>query len=99
MLKRSWLLFVAALAMFAVSCSKDPQVAKKEYFDSGNNYFNQQKFKEAIVQYRNAIQQDERFGEARLRLADAFMKENDPRNAYREYVRAADLLPKSLEAQ
>ncbi len=43
-----------------------PEVAKKEYFDSGNKYFDQGKYKEAIVEYRNAIQQDPKFGEARL---------------------------------
>lgn len=94
----NWVL-VLALAAGAAGCSKDPEVAKKEYFDSGNRYFAEGKFKEAIVEFRNAVQQDQRFGEARLKLADAYVKENDPRNAFREYVRAADLLPNSVEAQ
>lgn len=94
-----WVGAVLVALASAVACSKDPEVAKKEYFESGNRYFGEGKFKEAIVEYRNAVQQDQRYGEARLKLADAYVKENDPRNAFREYVRAADLLPSNLEAQ
>ena len=47
------------------------------------------------MQYRNALQQDPRFGEARLKLADAYVQAGDPQSAYREYVRAADLLPET----
>jgi tetratricopeptide (TPR) repeat protein len=81
------------------ACSTDPEVAKRRYFENGNKYFAQEKYKEAIVEYRNAVQQDPKFGEARLKLADAYVKEGDARNAYREYIRAADLLPQNLEAQ
>lgn len=89
---------VAALVM-AVSCSKDPEKLKRQYLDSGNQYFSQQKYKEAVVEYRNAIQQDPKFGEARYKLAEAYAKLSDPPNAYREYIRAADLLPNNNEAQ
>ncbi len=90
----------AVLALVvAVGCSKNPQKAKKEYFDSGNAYYAQQKYKEAVVEYRNAIQQDPKYGEARYKLAEAYSKLNDVPNAYREYIRAADLLPNDNEAQ
>ena len=52
-----------------------------------------------MVQYRNALQQDPRFGEARLKLAETYEKLNDRQNAYREYIRAADLLPTNVEVQ
>ena len=40
------------------SCSKDPDVAKQKYFASGNRYFEQKKYREAIIEYRNAVNLD-----------------------------------------
>jgi uncharacterized protein (TIGR02996 family) len=90
---------VIALVASISACRKDPEVAKREFFASGNQYFDQQKFAEAAVQYRNAVQQDPKFGEARLKLAETYQKLNDYRNAYREYIRAADLLPNNADLQ
>jgi len=87
------------LAAFMWSCSADPEVAKREYLKSGNDYVAQGKTAEAIIQYRNAIQQDARFGEARFKLAEALWATGDRNGAYREYVRAADLLPRDDAAQ
>lgn len=93
---------VAALALTllaAAGCGTDPEYAKQEYLKSGDRYVAEQKYNEAVVQYRNALQQDAKFAEARLKLAQTYEKLNDPRNAFREYVRAADLLPDNVEAQ
>lgn len=84
---------VLALAIFIGGCSKDPEVAKREFAASGDAYFQQKKYAEAVIEYRNAIQQDPRFGEARLKLADTYMELRQPAEAIREYIRAADLLP------
>jgi tetratricopeptide (TPR) repeat protein len=93
--------FIAAAACLiaATGCSKDPEVAKREYLQSGNRYVSEKKFNEAVVEYRNAIQQDARFGEARFKLAETYVQLGDASNAYREYVRAADLLPDDATAQ
>lgn len=68
------LILVLILSLFASACSKDPAVAKKEYFEKGNQYFEQQKYSEATIEYRNAIQQDPQYGEARLKLAETYIK-------------------------
>lgn len=94
---RVWLCATATSLSFA--CATDPQVAKRRYFESGNQYFTSQKYAEATVQYTNALRQDPRFGEARLRLADAYRALGNTKAAFPEYVRAADLLPESDEAQ
>ncbi len=93
-------LITAALAgLLIVGCSKDPEKAKREYLDSGQQYMRDNKVAEAIVQFKNAVQQDPRFGEARLALAKALEQSGDIRGAYGEYVRASDLMPQNLEAQ
>jgi len=66
---------------------------------SGDRYAAQEKYNEAIVEYRNAVQKDARFVDARLKLARAYEHTGDVPNALREYVRAADLLPDDDDTQ
>src|SRR6476659_11467584 len=80
-------------------CPKDPEVAKREFAANGDAYVQQQKYAEAAIEYRNAIQQEPKFGEARLKLADTYMKIGQGNEAMREYIRAADLLPNDPAAQ
>jgi putative PEP-CTERM system TPR-repeat lipoprotein len=87
------------LALAAFGCQTDPNVAKQEYLKSGDRYVAEKKYAEAIVQYRRALQQDPKFGEARLKLADTYALVGDGPGALREYVRAADLLPGDIDAQ
>src|SRR5262245_23155619 len=86
-------------AVLSTSCSKNLEVAKRMYLKSGDSYFSEKKYQEAIVQYRNAVQQDTRFGEARYKLAEAYVRVGDAGGAYREYIRAADLMPGNLHSQ
>jgi putative PEP-CTERM system TPR-repeat lipoprotein len=87
------------LMLSSFGCTKNPDVAKQEYMKSGDRYVEEKKYAEAIVQYRNALQQDPRFGEVRYKLAEAYLKAGDGRSASREYIRAADLLPDNVDAQ
>ena len=89
------LVLVSVIAGSAAGCSKNAQ----QYLQSGNTYVGQQKYLEAVVEYRNAIQKDPRSGEARYRLAETYEQLGDSESAFREYVRAADLLPANKEAQ
>jgi putative PEP-CTERM system TPR-repeat lipoprotein len=84
---------VLALTVVASACSKDPQVLKQQHFERGRQYIAEKKYNEAIIELRNAVQIDGRFGEARYQLAEVYAQLGDIENASREYVRAADLLP------
>src|SRR4030095_1769936 len=86
-------------AFLVAGCGKDPEVAKREFLKSGEEFIAQKKYPEAIIQLRNAVQQDPRFGEARKKLAVAYLLTGDSANAYREAIRAADLLPNDAQAQ
>jgi putative PEP-CTERM system TPR-repeat lipoprotein len=91
--------FVAAIVIPAVvsiattGCGRSVEARKQAFLESGNRYFDKAMYKEAAVEYRNAVQLDDRFGEARARLAATYERLNDPAHALSEYVRAADLRP------
>jgi tetratricopeptide (TPR) repeat protein len=57
------------------------------------------KYPEAALQYRNALQQNPKSGDAHLKLAKTLELTGNLNGAAREYVLAADALPGSLEAQ
>jgi tetratricopeptide (TPR) repeat protein len=97
--KSAFLLASVAILVVTTGCSKDPEVAKREYVRSGDAFVAKKQYKEAVIEYRNAVQQDSRFGEARAKLADAYFQAGDVENAFREYIRAADLLPNDVTAQ
>ena len=91
------ILFVCLIAALAVACS-NAEAKKKRFVEQADQALAKKQFKEAILGYRNAIKIDPRFGEARYKLAQAYVGDGDTVNAAREYVRAAELLPANLEA-
>ena len=92
-------LVAVCVTAVALACGKSPEQAKQDYLKSGNTAFDQGKYNEAIIQYRNAIREDAKFGEARQKLAEALERTGDRTRALREYVRAADLLPTNTVLQ
>lgn len=84
-------------ALLGAACSNE--AAKHSHFEKGQQYLQANQLTEAIIEFRNAVQRDERWGDARLKLADAYEAAGQPERAYREYLRAADLLPEHTDAQ
>src|SRR5688572_26360803 len=92
-LKKSIGLF---LAFALVSCGK---ANVEELIVKGDKAMSQDQVTEAVLQYRLAQQADPMRGDVRLKLADAYLKQRDLRNALSEGVRGADLLPNDAKAQ
>src|SRR4029077_11862499 len=64
-------------ACLVAGCSRDPQVRKKKFLDKGNAYFDKGQYREAIIEYQNAIQIDSKYADAYYHLAQALMKQGD----------------------
>jgi tetratricopeptide (TPR) repeat protein len=78
-----------------VSCSRDPNVAKRRYLESGNKYFDKGKFKEARIMYLNAKAKDQRWGPAYYKLGLTALKLGSGAEAVNAFRRAVELLPAS----
>ena len=89
--------FLAGTVLLVSGCNSE--TAARQAFQSGNTYLSEHKYAEAIIEFRKAIQLDPRFGEARYKLAEAYVNIGDTVAAYSEQIRAADLLPDNMDAQ
>src|ERR1700685_4710009 len=90
----AWVLAAALLA----GCSRDPNVRRKEYFDSGMRYFQRAKFHEAAIQFQNSLQADPYYSDAHYQLAQCFLKDGAWSSAYQELLRPLELDPKAARA-
>ena len=90
---------LVVLALLAGGCSGDNEAKKREHLQAGEKYLSDGDLQAASVAFRNAIELDGRFGEARYRLAQVYSRLGDWQRARAEFVRAADLLPQNADAQ
>ena len=87
------------LALVLSACSRDPNVRKQKYFESGQHYFQQGKYREAAIEFSNAIQIDPGFVEAHYRLAQSYLKVQQWSPAYQELSRTIELQPENYAAR
>ncbi|MGB2716421.1 MAG: tetratricopeptide repeat protein [Vicinamibacterales bacterium] len=97
--RQLWLFVLFGISVFALGCSRNPEEAMRRHLAAGDKYLADGKVAEAIIEYRNAVQQQPNAGPARQKLAETYLKANDPAKALPELVRAADLLPEDLALQ
>ena len=93
-----FLAVLAALVIVVTGCTSS-ETRKQEFFEAGKRLAAEKRYVEAILQFRNALQIDDKYGEARAQLAEALAARGNPEGAYREYQRAADLLPNDPAVQ
>jgi len=92
------LLLACSLSVMLLGCTRDPNVRKQKYFDSGEKYFAEGKYREAAIQYSNAIQIDSRFAQAHYQLSQTYLKLGDSNRAFQELSRTVELAPDNYRA-
>ena len=80
-------------------CNRDPNVRKQKYLESGQRYYNEGKYKEATLQYYNALKTDKAFSPAYYELGRAFLKMGMVGQAYPELQTAVNLAPGNIPAR
>jgi tetratricopeptide (TPR) repeat protein len=83
------------VGLVVAGCSRSAQT----YLDRGDQALARGDVAAAVLDYRNAVQQDAMLGSARKKLAEAYLIQGNVVEALREYVRAADLSPTDVSLQ
>jgi tetratricopeptide (TPR) repeat protein len=88
----------AVLAVWLIGLASCGGGNPKTYIDRGNRYFDAQKYDDAAIQYRKALQKDSKSGDAWYRLALVDLKRGNASEAYQELTTAVDLMPDNVPA-
>jgi tetratricopeptide (TPR) repeat protein len=91
------MLFVA-VALLA-GCHGDPNVRKQKYLESGKRYSAESKYKEAAIQFQNALKIDKNYPDAHYELAQAYVHLGQFSAAYGELARTVALQPTNYKAR
>src|ERR1700692_1477853 len=84
---------LAALILFTMFVFTGCGHSASEYVARGRELSAKQQYAEAVINYRNAIQRDPKFGEAYYQLGLTEVRLNQRQEAFQNLSRAADLLP------
>ncbi len=92
------LFLLIVLSLLLITGCTDPAEKKLRHYQKGMDYVAAQKDKEAIVEFRNAIQLDQKYAEARYQLGITYLKTGQPGEAFKELERAISLDPSNIDA-
>jgi tetratricopeptide (TPR) repeat protein len=90
---------IALFVITGVSCSRDPNVVKRKYLENGNRYFEQGKYKEAYIMYRNAIKKDPKYSDAYYRAGLTELRLGRAAAAKGDFLRAIDTNSNNVDAK
>ncbi len=89
---------LVAVGVLAFGCA-GPEEKKMKFFDKGQVYFEQQEYRKASLEYRNAIQIDPKFTEAYYQLALCELKEGNLKNAFANFRKVVEQDEQHTDAQ
>jgi tetratricopeptide (TPR) repeat protein len=95
----NWVIMLFVATVLLAGCHGDPNVRKQKYLESGERYSAQGKYREAAIQYLNALKVDKDFADAHYALAQTYEHLGQLSAAYRELLRTVDLEPTNFKAR
>ena len=84
--------------VFLGSCDRSPEAKLAKHVKRGDDYVKEEKFKEAAIEYRNAVKAVPKDPAAHWKLAKASIEAKDIRTAFVEVQSAVELDPNNFEA-
>jgi len=79
------------IALLLGACTQDPNVKKQQYLERGIKYHAEGKYNEAILQLKNALQIDPKFGPALHAIGRVYRAKSWSLDALRELQRAVEV--------
>ena len=85
-------------AVFFGSCDRSPEAKLAKHVKSGDAYVKEEKFREAAIEYRNAVKAVPKDPAAHWKLAKASLEAKDIRTGFAELQKTVELDPNNFEA-
>src|SRR6059036_3066302 len=84
---------VVAGLLLAAGCARSPEAKKARYLQRGDRYFQKEQYREAILEYRNALRLDEKNPRAVRQLGLAHFRLAEIGQALRYLLKAQEQSP------
>jgi tetratricopeptide (TPR) repeat protein len=94
-----WVVTLFVAAALLGGCHSDPNVRKQKYLESGKRYSTEGKYREAAIQFSNALKIDKNFADAHYQLAQTYVHLGQYGPAHSELLRTVDLQPTNYKAR
>ena len=79
--------------------AENPNTTVQNLIETGQHYFDQGNYSEAVVHYSKAIEIDPRSAHAQYQLGESYLKLHDPQRAYQALNQAVELAPDNYRAR
>ncbi|MBF8259872.1 MAG: conserved protein of unknown function, TPR-like [Actinobacteria bacterium] len=86
------------VAIFLGSCDRSPEAKLAKHVKRGDEYVKEEKFREAVIEYKNAVKAVPKDSAAHWKLAKASLEAKDLRTAFSELQKTVELDPGNFEA-
>src|SRR5660397_180587 len=86
------------VAVFFGSCDRSPEATLAKHVKRGDEYVKEEKFREAVIEYRNAVKAVPKDPAAHWKLAKASIEAKDIRTGFAELQKTVELDPNNFEA-
>jgi tetratricopeptide (TPR) repeat protein len=97
-LGRRALALVAGIGLLFAGCA-DEATRLAEHLERGNAYLQEQKYAEAVIEFKNVLQLDPNHAAAHYGLAKSYLGQRDLQRAYWELQESARLDPTNVDAK
>lgn len=94
---RRWTPLLLILLILAGGCARSPEAKKARYLDRGDRYFRKEQYREAILEYRNALRIEATNARAMQQLGLAHYHLGEVGQSVRFLLKARELDPGSAE--
>jgi tetratricopeptide (TPR) repeat protein len=92
-------LAILAFMAGAAACNRNPVAQRQHYMDLGNRYFQEKRYGEAIIEYKNALKGDSTYGEGNYRLGLALLQQGRWGPAADSFSNVIKYSPDNLDAR
>ncbi len=97
-MRRLSMILLSALALALVAC-QDDQAKLAQHLERGEQYIEEKKYAEAIIELKSALQIDPNHGGAHYKLAHAYFRTEKPRDGFWELRETVRLDPANHDAR
>ena len=96
---RTAVLLTSILLLLAVGCSRSPEAKKARYLERGDRYFAKEQYREAALEYRNALRIESTNTQATRQLGLAYYQLGELGQAFRYFLKTLEVEPDNLEVR